>query len=286
MKVDIIIPTFNRPQLLPKTLESVAAQTYPRWRCWIAEDGETNETLEVVKPFLEDDRFTYLPGTHAGFPAVPRNNAIRQGSADYVAILDDDDLWLPEKLERQVEFLISHPNCALLGCNAFDWPGTGSWKDCPLHYKYSKHRKIGYKALLQQNPLVHSSAIIKRSALEKAGLYNETLDPPIGEDFELWLRVGALGESWIMPEPFVVYQETPDTYYSKLNRKQNYQAAARVFESALRGVGDTPSPLLYPENSSLAAACRRERDFYLAGPRFMGRFRHELASTIRALLRS
>jgi glycosyltransferase involved in cell wall biosynthesis len=62
--VDIVITTYNRPKLLQETLESVAAQTYPYWVCWIAEDGETKETLDAVKPFLEDNRFKYLPGKH------------------------------------------------------------------------------------------------------------------------------------------------------------------------------------------------------------------------------
>ncbi|MCK4241839.1 MAG: glycosyltransferase family 2 protein [Candidatus Atribacteria bacterium] len=281
--IDIIVPTYNRSDLLPETLKSVQCQSFSNWHCWIAEDGETKETLAAIKPFLKDDRFKYLPGKHAGFPATPRNRAIRKGNAKYVAILDDDDLWLPEKLERQIEFLKSHPNCVLLGCNAFCWTGTGKWDKSPLYYKNSKVEKINYKTLLRQNYIIHSSAMLRRTALKQAGLYNETLNPPIGEDHELWLRVGALGETWVMPEPCVVYRETPYTYYSKLDRKQNYQAAANIFESALNGTGDIPSPLAYPENAHLAAACRRERDFYLAGPRFLGRFRHELASKIKTI---
>jgi len=283
--VDIIIATYNRPKLLQETLESVAAQTYPHWICWIAEDGETKETFEVIKPFLKDNRFKYLPGKHVGFPAAPRNRAIRNGNAQYVAALDDDDLWLPEKLERQIEFLKNHPNCVLLGCNAFCWAGTGKWDESPLYYKYSKAEKISYKALLRQNYIIHSSAIIERTALKQGGVYNETLNPPIGEDYELWLRMGVLGEIWVLAEPYTVYRETHKTYYSKLDRKQNYQAAANVFESALKGAGGMPSPLSYPENANFAAACRRERDFYLTGPRFLGRFRHELASKINTIFK-
>jgi glycosyltransferase involved in cell wall biosynthesis len=281
--IDIIVPTYNRSDLLPETLKSVQGQSFSNWQCWIAEDGETKETLDAIKPFLEDNRFIYLSGEHAGFPATPRNRAIRKGNAQYVAILDDDDLWLPEKLEKQIEFLGGHPNCVLLGYNAFRWPGTGKWEESPLYFKKNMQKKVSYKAFLRQNCIIHSSAILQRTALEQAGLYNESLKPPIGEDYELWLRVGVLGEIWVMPEPYVVYRETPYSYYYKLNRKQNYQAAANVFEAALSGTGDIPSPLAYPENSHFAAACRRERDFYRAGPRFLGRFRHELASKIKTI---
>ena len=279
--IDIIIPTYNRGDLLPETLKSVQDQTFSNWQCWIAEDGETKETLDAIKPFLEDDRFKYLPGNHVGFPSTPRNRAIRKGNAQYVAILDDDDLWLPEKLECQLDFLKSHLNCVLLACNAFRWPGAGRWEESPLYFKDSKLEKIDYKALLRKNCVVHSSAILQRTALEQAGLYNETLNPPIGEDYELWLRVGVFGEIWTLPEPYVVFRKTPLTFYSKLDRRQNYRAAANIYEAALSGVGNKPSPLSYSENAHLAAACQRQRDFYLAGPRFLGRFRHKLTQKIK-----
>jgi glycosyltransferase involved in cell wall biosynthesis len=281
MTVDIVIPTYKRYGLLQETLTSVVNQSYPHWKCWISEDGESKETFEAVKPFLKDNRFTYLPGTHAGFPAVPRNRGIRQGVAKYVALLDDDDLWLPQKLDYQVDFLKSHPNCVLLGCNAFYWEGKGTWEKSRLYFRKNILGKIDYTTLLRQDYIIHSSAIVQRAALEQSGLYNEELAPPIGEDYELWLRIGALGEIWVLPEPYVVYRQTPLTFYSKLDRNEKYKAAANIFESALKGAERIPSPLSYPENEQLAAACRRERDFYLAGPRFLGRFRHEMQSRIK-----
>ena len=138
-------------------------------------------------------------------------------------------------------------------------------------------------------------------------MYNESLSPPIGDDYELWLRIGAvktaeevntkpkqhaddyelwlrtgvLGEVWNLTEPLVVYRKTSLVYYLNLNRGDKYKVFANIFESALNGVGNIPSPLSYPENAPLAIACRRERDFYLAGPRFLGRLRHEMQSKIK-----
>jgi glycosyltransferase involved in cell wall biosynthesis len=281
MNVDIIVTTYKRFNLLPETLKSVANQSYPYWKCWIAEDGESKETYEAIKPFLQDKRFIYLPGTHAGFPAVPRNRGIRQGTAPYVASLDDDDLWLPKKLEDQVAFLENHPHCVLLGCNAFYWEGTKEWDQSRLYFKKNSLGKIGYYKMLIQNRIVHSSAIFRRTAVEKAGLYSEGLNPPIGDDYELWLRIGALGEIWNLTEPLVVFRKTPLVYYSSLGRHDNYKAFANIFDSAINGVRNMPSPLSYPENAHFAAACRRERDFYLAGPRIWGRLRHEIQSEIK-----
>jgi len=285
MAVDIVITTYKRYSLLQETLTSVVRQSYPHWKCWIAEDGESEEAYEAVKPFLKDNRFIYLPGIHAGFPAVPRNRGIRQGTAQYISSLDDDDLWLPQKLECQVDFLESHPNCVLVGCNAFWWEGTGKWDQSRLHFKKKTLGKIDYYTFLRQNYIGNSAAMFRRAAIEKSGLYNEKLTPPIGEEYELWLRIGALGDVWVLPEPYAVFRQTPLTFYSKLDRLANYKAAANVFESVLKGVDGVPSPLSYPENEKLAAACRRERDFYLAGPRFLGRFAHEMKSRIKQFLR-
>jgi glycosyltransferase involved in cell wall biosynthesis len=283
MNVDIIVTTYKRYDLLQDALKSVANQSYSNWKCWIAEDGESKETYEAVKPFLQDKRFVYLPGEHAGFPAVPRNRAIRQGTAPYIAPLDDDDLWLPKKLEHEMAFLKNHPDCILLGCNAFFWEGTGDWNNSPLYFKKKKLGKIGYNKLLSQNCIIHSSVMFRRTAVEKAGLYSERLSPPIGEDYELWLRIGALGEIWNLAEPLMIFRKTPLVYYSSLKRHDKYKAFANIFESALNGVGNIPSPLSYPGNAHLAVACRRERDFYLEGPRFLGRLRHEMQSKIKQI---
>jgi glycosyltransferase EpsE len=281
MTVDIIVATYKRYDLLQEALHSVANQSYRNWKCWIAEDGETGETYEAVKPFLQDDRFAYLPGTHAGFPSIPRNRAIRQGNSRFIAILDDDDLWLPDKLKYQLQFLENHPHCAALGCNAFNWNGSGRWDEAPLYFKKEKLGRISYDRFLSQNYLIHSSLVLRRDALEQSGLYNEGLDSPIGEDYELCLRIAAVGEIWSLPDPYIVYRQTPSTFYSQLDRRDNYKSRAGILESALHGVGNMPSPLSRPENALIACACRRERDFYRAGPRFLGRFRQRMQSKVK-----
>jgi glycosyltransferase involved in cell wall biosynthesis len=285
MKVDIIVTTYKRYDLLQEALKSVANQSYPYWHCWITEDGESQETYEAVKSFLRDNRFAYLPGTHTGYPSVPRNRAIRQGTAPYVALLDDDDLWLPQKLENQIAFLKNHPDCVLLGCNGFRWKGTSEPNNAQLYFERKKmFGKINYNNFVNQNYLIHSSVIFRRNAVEKSGLYNEDPSLQPGQDYELWLRIGVLGEIWNLAEPLVVYRETPSTHYNKKsNRYDKYKKLANIYVSVLRGVEGIPNPFSYPENAYLAAACQRERDFYLAGPRFLGRLRHEMLSKIRQI---
>ncbi len=288
VNIDIVISTYKRHDLLREALISVVNQSHPHWTCWIVEDGKSHETYETVKPFLQDNRFVYLSAIHAGFPAVPRNRGIIQGTSPYIAILDDDDLWLPGKLVKQIAFMETHPDCVLLGCNAFRWTGKGNFTDAPLYFEKKKmFGKIDYIDFVNQNYLVCSSTIFRRYAVEKAGLFNEDPSLQPGQDYELWLRLGALGEIWNMDEPLAVYRETPSSHYKRNpDRRVKYKILANIYSHALIGVEGVSNPILYPGNTGIVAACCRERNFYLAGPRFLGRLKHEMRSNIKKFVNS
>ncbi|MBA3004362.1 MAG: glycosyltransferase family 2 protein [Desulfurivibrio sp.] len=284
MTVDIIIPTYKRASLLPDTLKSVQAQIFEDWRCWISEDGDSQETRDAIKPFLSDPRFVYLPGKHIGYPAAPRNRAIRQGSAQYVAFLDDDDLWLPEKLARQVDFLERNTTCVLLGTNALRWDGVSPRENAPVYHQKISFGRIPYEKLVQENIFIVSSVLTRRESLIKAGPFNENITPPVGEDYELWLRLGSMGETWILADPLLIYRESESTYYAKkMNREAKYRLRADIFSAALQGMPCYPSPLTTPGKKYYADLCRAERDFYRAGPRFMDRFCRTVSKKIKSL---
>ena len=285
MTVDIIIPTYNRASLLTETLKSVQEQTYEDWLCWIAEDGNSPETRAAVRPFLADKRFTYLPGRHIGYPAAPRNRAIRQGSAPLVAFLDDDDLWLPGKLAQQVEFLERNKACVLLGTNAFRWDGISPKEDAPVYHRKIAFGLIPYEKLVQENIFIISSVLVRRESLLQAGPFNKTLVPPVGEDYELWLRLGAMGETWTLATPLLIYRETAPTYYAKkMDRRAKYQLRASIYSAALQGTPDFPSPLAAPGKKYYADLCRAERDFYRAGPYLLNRLRRTISRKLKPII--
>lgn len=285
MTVDIIIPTYNRASFLTETLKSVQDQTYTDWLCWIAEDGDSPETRDAVSPFLADKRFIHLPGRHVGYPAAPRNRAIRQGSARFVAFLDDDDLWLPEKLEQQVEFLERNRACVLLGTNAFRWDGMGTKEDAPVYHQKISFGLIPYEKLVLENIFIISSVLTRRENLIQAGAFNESLVPPVGEDYDLWLRLGALGETWALANPLLIYRETASTYYvKKMDRAAKYQLRASIYSAALQGMPDHPSPLVAPGKEYYADLCRAERDFYRAEPSLLDNFYRSVAKKLKSII--
>jgi len=262
--VDIIIPTYNRATVLPETLKSVQAQTFSDWRCFIAEDGKTPETMAAVAPFLKDKRFTYLPGAHAGLPAAPRNRAIQQGNAPFIAFLDDDDLWFPEKLESQIHFMEQHSVCVLVGSDAYRWNGLDP-VDCSLE-RYMQppfSGKVVFEALASYDFIINSTAVVRRSVLSRTGLLNEAFDIASTEDYEFWLRIAPLGEVWILDEVLAVYRDTPHmSVRAGLTQLKIHKKLASVFDAALRGNGEAPSPLSYAENRHQAHVCRNMRDYH------------------------
>lgn len=289
MIIDIIIPTYHRYEILAEALESVQAQTYAHWECWVAEDGNSEKTRAIVVPFLNDKRFHYLPGKHSGTPATPRNMALRAGQAPYIAFLDDDDIWLPEKLEQQIAFLKNHPHCVLAGSNAFIMKEKQDYRKVtlPLYFEKAPFGLVPYKKLVQDDYFINSSIVIRRSALKYAGLQNKTLHK--GEDHDLWLRIGILGEMWLLPLPLVIYRELSSKHATPPKaaierRREAYRTRFKIYQSALEGVGEAPSPLLFPEYDRQERLCRSERDFYGADPRFLGRLRHDIGSTLADLL--
>src|SRR5579859_7346175 len=107
-EVSVILPTFDRLKYLKKAVDSVISQTYPHWELIIADDGSGDETQTYLKQ-IRDPRATVIWLPHSGNPAAVRNNAIQKARGQYLAFLDSDDLWMPRKLERQLELMRLHP---------------------------------------------------------------------------------------------------------------------------------------------------------------------------------
>ena len=107
--VSIITPSYNTAGFIAETIRSVQSQTYPNWEMIIVDDCSSDNTDEVVKPFLADDkRIKYLKNERNSGAAISRNKALRMAQGKWVAFLDSDDLWLPEKLERQLKFMVEN----------------------------------------------------------------------------------------------------------------------------------------------------------------------------------
>ena len=106
--VSIVMPSYNTGRYIKESIESVLAQTYTNWELLIVDDCSTDNTDEVVAPFLADSRIRYLKNEKNSGAAVSRNYALREARGRWIAFLDSDDLWSAEKLEKQIEFMESN----------------------------------------------------------------------------------------------------------------------------------------------------------------------------------
>jgi len=119
--VSVIIPTFNRADLIEYSIISVLNQTYQNFEIIIIDDGSTDNTREVVHS-IKDKRIKYIYYKHVGLPASARNKGIMIARGEFIAFLDSDDIWLPKKLEMQIKTFNKIPNLLLVATNGIVFP--------------------------------------------------------------------------------------------------------------------------------------------------------------------
>ena len=103
--VSIIMPSYNTANYIGESINCVISQTYKNWELIIVDDCSIDNTDEIVKKFLNDKRIKYLKNNQNSGAAISRNKALREAKGRWIAFLDSDDLWVPEKLEKQINFM-------------------------------------------------------------------------------------------------------------------------------------------------------------------------------------
>ena len=223
--VSIIMPAYNAGQTIQQAIQSVVDQTHQRRELIVIDDGSSDDTAAIVRGFGEAVR--YHRQQNAG-PAVARNCGIRLSRFPWVAFLDADDVWLPEKLSTQLEAVgKSGARAVYTNCRNF-----GSI-DRVAEFRSEQPMPSGdvFEDLLHDNFLTLSTLMIRRDALRAA---NGFLSEMTGaEDWDLWLRLAADGvEFEPVAEPLVLYR-WQDNSFSKNNERMTRMRAITV-EKALR----------------------------------------------------
>jgi glycosyltransferase involved in cell wall biosynthesis len=196
--VSVIIPTHNRSRLLRLAVESVLAQTYPHVEVIVVDDGSTDDTAEVMAQYA--GRVTHIRQANQGVAAA-RNRGIRAASGEYLTCLDDDDLLLPTKIERQVRVLVSQPEVSLVHCRFYFANGDG---DNLYKAKLLPEGKI-LKELIGNNFIWSGAPLIRRHCFDQVGLFDEEISS-VTADWDMWLRIARAGYR------FACVQETLGVY--------------------------------------------------------------------------
>jgi glycosyltransferase involved in cell wall biosynthesis len=187
-RISVIIPTFNHGEFVAETLESVFAQTYGNFEVIVVNDGSRDDTESVLRPYIEAQRIRYLRQENQGVAAA-RNAGLALATGEWIAFLDDDDLWPMDKLEWQVSRLESS-NAVMVGglCSLF-----GDAKDRKMLLTSDDFIAFTTPELFKSNPFGSpGQTLIRKSALDQIGGF----DPLIWgvDDMDLWIRLSKIGE--------------------------------------------------------------------------------------------
>ena len=185
--VSVVIPTYNYGRYVGETVESALAQTYPHVEILVVDDGSTDDTRQRLAAY--GNRLRYLYQENRGLSAA-RNAGIRAAQGEFVALLDSDDLWLPEKLGQQVAVWVREPDFGLVATERFAIDETGRRLD------YDKERcsrsgfcELTMRDLLEFPAFSPSSVLARKDVLLAVGGFDEGLTAV--EDMEMWVRVAA-----------------------------------------------------------------------------------------------
>ncbi|MDP6652727.1 MAG: glycosyltransferase family A protein [Gammaproteobacteria bacterium] len=179
--IAVIIPIYNRCHTLGRALQSVYGQTLPPDEVCVVDDGSDDGSRDFVRQHFPQARYIYQP--NAGVSAA-RNSGVQATQSHWLAFLDSDDEWLPNKLERQLEEAALNPDCGFVHCDEI-WIRNGRWVN-PMN----KHQKSGgeiFEQCLPRCVISPSAAVITRALFEEMGGFDESF--PACEDYDLWLKI-------------------------------------------------------------------------------------------------
>ncbi|MEY4731162.1 MAG: hypothetical protein RL681_108 [Candidatus Parcubacteria bacterium] len=186
--VSIIIPSWNTASYVCEAVDSALAQTYPNCEVIVVDDGSTDDTKAVLEPYVRAKKIAYIYQANKGLSGA-RNTGITASRGELIALLDSDDIFLPEKVAEQVAYLTEHPACDVSYCNLFHfWDGESTL--LRLNYEYYSGDDV-LPHLLRMNFIAPLSVVLRRSTIERFGMFDENLKR--SEDLEFWLRLAHGG---------------------------------------------------------------------------------------------
>ncbi len=196
MTISVIIPTFNRSATIQRCLDSVLKQTHQADEIIVIDDGSTDRTSELIQNNYNNIK--YIHQENSGVSSA-RNTGIQESVSEWLAFLDSDDEWLPNKLETQLETIQQNPGFRLIHSDEI-WVRNGRRVN-PKH----KHQKYGgniYEYCLPLCCISPSAVMIHRSLFNEIGLFDENL--PACEDYDLWLRICSDHSVLFIDEPLII----------------------------------------------------------------------------------
>ncbi len=215
-RVSVLLTCFNHLRYLPACLESVRAQTYRDYEILALDDGSTDGTRQWLEENAKDAKLFFHDknlGTYASL-----NRGLSEATGELIAILNDDDVWAPEKLERQIALLEAHPEAGLAHTDGWFLDEKGErLEGSPLGFEFPRIETGDVLlALLHANKIIASAALVRRECFARLGGFDEAY---FGSgDWQMWLRIAEEWHVGFVPEPLTFYRAHPEGASQKLER--------------------------------------------------------------------
>lgn len=236
--VSVLMPVYNAGRYVAEAVESILGQTYADFEFLIVDDGSTDRSRAILERYAaRDPRIRLVSRPNTGYAAA-LNELLGLARGELVARMDADDVALPERLLRQVNYLRAHPEVVCVGTAVHFIDGGGRFlRD---GHPGMENEEIQERALAGDCPLNHPSVMMRRAAVEVAGGYHPEFQP--AEDLDLWLRLGEVGSLTNLPDVLMKYRQHIASFSERHQLLQLERSAAAVLE-ACRRRGIPPRPV-------------------------------------------
>jgi glycosyltransferase involved in cell wall biosynthesis len=219
-KVSVIIQTYNRKEFLPEALESAFSQTFKDYEVVVIDDGSQDGTDKFMAEYLKNCQhdIRYIFQKNQGIP-LARNRGINECKGQYIAFLDSDDLFMPEKLAKCVAFLDQNPDYGMVYTDLFLVDEKGNILESWFQSKKEFSQGNIYRNLLKECFIIPTSSVIRTEVFKKIGYF----DPEIYfcNDYDLWIRISRHFKIGLIKEPLVKWRQ------HNQNASKNFKATAQ-----------------------------------------------------------
>jgi glycosyltransferase involved in cell wall biosynthesis len=255
-QVSVIIPTYNRVWVIKEAIDSVLAQDYTEFELIVVDDGSTDHTSDVLDAY--GNVIKVLSQKNKGVSAA-RNRGIAEATGKFIAFLDSDDLWHPQKLSAQINFFNQTPD-ALICQTEEVWIRNGLRVNPKERHK--KPSGMIFKPSLKLCLVSPSAVMIQRNLFDRVGAFDETL--PACEDYDLWLRISCRFPIYLIDTPLIIKRGGHDDQLSKGAGLDKYRIKAieKIIKSGL---------LSEDQRRAAVKTLKKKCDIYAAGCRKRGR---------------
>lgn len=257
--VSIILPTYNRSNVVGRAIESVLGQTFTNFELIVVDDGSTDDTLKILENY-NDERIRIFSHDNNKGGSAARNTGISKSDGKYIAFIDSDDEWLRTKLQLQVEKIRSHPSLSIVYTGHYkNSQGTREIGQIPQH-----DGNIFEAQLARDRVNPTSTVLVDKHCFETVGTFNESLNAR--QDYEMWLRIAKKFNFGYIKKPLVIMHEGEDRITDNVDRR--IRATLTIVNKYSKEIDNLPKrkkrSTLATQYFSMGRYCQKHERYKLA----------------------